>query len=97
MKKRENWEVKIHDLKSDPDPFIKIITDFKLVEVRLDDREYEAGDYILLRQTKYSAEDMQRDCELVFTGRTALLKINHIQSGYGLKEGYVALSIRKLD
>jgi hypothetical protein len=96
MKKRVNHVV-IHELKADPDPFLDIYNDNKQVEIRLNDREYDVADYILLRQTLYSAEDMARDCELIYTGRILLLKIIHVQSGYGLKEGYVALSIRKLD
>ncbi len=88
---------RMHELKSDPDAFIKIYTKFKLATIRLNDRQYEDEDYILLRETKYSFEDMKRDCKLEYTGRTLLLKINHVQQGYGLKAGYVALSIRVLD
>jgi hypothetical protein len=100
MEKMENGKrcgVVVHELKSDPKAFIDIYSDNKYVEIRLDDREYEVHDYILLRQTKYDAEDMERDCQLEYTGRTLLLRIIHIQSGYGLKDGWVALSIRKLD
>ena len=97
MKKREGYLAKVHELKSDPDSFVDVIRGEKLVEVRLNDREYEDCDYILLRQTKYSAEDMKRDCQLVYTGRQRLLKITHVQSGYGLRDGYVALSFTVLD
>ncbi len=90
----------IHQLKCDPDAFIKITTGFKLVELRENDRGFEAEDYILLRQTRWNATAMKEDPndkKLEYTGRHILLKIIHVQSGYGLKDGYVALSIRKLD
>lgn len=98
MKKRINHEVMIHELKADPDTFLSIYNGNKLVEIRLNDRWFEVSDYILLRQTEVSAHLMkENNRKLVYTGRTLLLKIVHIQTGYGLKVGYVALSIRKLD
>ncbi len=98
MQKRIGHEIMIHELKADPDAFISIYNDRKLVEIRLNDRGFEISDYVLLRQTQDSAHVMKvSDRKLVYTGRTILLKIVHIQAGYGLKDGYVALSIRKLD
>lgn len=97
MLKRQGHEVVMHELKSDPGAFTSICYDNKQVEIRLNDREYEVHDYILLRQTQFSAEQIRLGRKLIYTGRTILLKIIHVQSGYGLREGYVALSIRKLD
>lgn len=98
MKKRISHEVMIHDLKADPETFLGVYNGSKLVEIRLNDREFEVSDYVLLRQTEVSALLMkEKNRKLTYTGRTILLKIVHIQSGYGLKDGYVALSIRKLD
>ncbi len=98
MQKRIGHEVMIHELKADPETFLGIYLNNKACEIRLNDRGFERSDYILLRQTEVSAHLMkEQNKELVYTGRTLLLKIVHIQSGYGLKDGYVALSIRKLD
>ncbi len=98
MKKRQENEVLIHELKSDPVSFVDIIKNEKGVELRLGDRDFNVYDYILLRQTKWGSVDMDReDIPLEYTGRHLLLKILHIQSGYGLKEGYVALSFKVLD
>ncbi len=88
----------VHELKSDPAAFLDILTRDKQVEIRLDDREYEVNDYILLRQTQWGASTMKAHNQpLIYTGRTALVRIVHIQTHYGLNDGYVALSIRKLD
>ncbi len=97
MKKREGHEILIHELKSDPAGFIEMYNGNKQAEIRLNDRLYEVDDYILLRQTQWSSEDMKRDCQLVYTGRHLLFKIIHVQDGYGLKDGHVSLSVRKLD
>jgi hypothetical protein len=97
MRKREGNGVMIHELKSDPESFIGIYNGNKQVEIRNNDREYETYDYILLRQTQFSAEAVRMGRVLGYTGRTVLLKIIHVQHGYGLRDGYVALSIRKLD
>ncbi len=97
IKKRKGCELLIHELKSDPSSFIEVLKYEKLAEIRLDDRGFEEDDYIFLRQTQYDAEDMKRDCQLIYTGRHLMLKILHVQKGYGLKDGYVALSFKVLD
>ncbi len=87
----------IHELKTDPAAWIDMYSRDKGVEIRLNDRTFEVSDYILSRQTQYSASTMAcTEKSLIYTGRTLLLEIVHIQSGYGLKEGYVALSVKVL-
>ena len=107
MKKREGHEVLIHELKSDPDNFIAVMRSEKLSEIRLDDREYEVDDYIFLKQTEYTGEEMSRYAKdgvnailnkpLIYTGRSHILKIIHRHSGIGMEKGYVALSFKVLD
>ncbi len=97
MPKKRGYEVVVHELKSDPNNFIDVLRKKKKAEIRRNDREFEAYDYILLRQTEYSADAMKLGKPLVYTGRTKLLKITHVQSGYGLKNGYAALSFEVLD
>lgn len=53
----------------------------KKVEIRYNDRDYQIGDLLLFNIP---------DGYIKF-------KITHIHSGYGLKEGYVALSIKKIN
>lgn len=96
--KRENGERLAHTLKSDPDNYIAVIRDEKLAEIRLNDREYEVGDYIMLRQTAWTGDEMaHKKKPLTYTGRVSFLKIIHIHFGVGMGRDYVALSIRRLD
>ncbi len=87
----------VHELKSDQKPFLEIMHAGKCAEIRANDRLFETCDYILLRQTTYTALDMLNGKPLIYTGRHLMLKITHIQSGYGLKAGYVALSFEVFD
>lgn len=94
----KNAEARVHELKSDPICFQEVYSGNKLAEIRCDDREYEEYDYIHLRQTQWSAHDMKENGkQLVYTGRHCLLKIKHVQEGYGLMVGFVALSFTVLD
>ena len=108
-KKREAHEVLIHDLKSDPQSFIAVMRNEKLAEIRVEDRGYEEGDYILLKETLYTGEQMNKydkaifsrqdviNKPLIYTGRHHMLKITHVHKDIGLEKGYVALSFIKLD
>jgi hypothetical protein len=90
----------VHELKSDPQSFIDVLRGEKLAEIRLDDREYDSHDFIHLRQTQYTGEQMAEDNDapacLIYTGRELLLEITHIHRWKGMEEGYVALSFKVL-
>lgn len=47
----------LHDIKSHPEAFAALRSGRKTMELRRDDRDYQAGDYLLLREytdTKYT-------------------------------------------
>jgi hypothetical protein len=103
MKERKGHETLVHELKCDPVEFIAILHDNKKATIRYEDRGYEEADYIFLRQTQYSAAEMQ-DCKggkkgkpLVYTGRQFLLKITHVQEHIGLMQNFVCISFKVLD
>lgn len=89
--------MKIHELKTDPEYFDSILHDWKTLEIRFDDRFYNVGDYLLLRRTALTGKQMITGGKLSYTGKYILAKISHIQKYIGLKEGWVAISIKFLD
>ena len=53
--------MKFHELKTDPDVFEKSFLGIKNYEIRFNDRNYEKGDFLYLRETKHTGEEMKRD------------------------------------
>lgn len=90
----------IHILKTDPAPFSHIDAKKKLNEVRLDDRGYEVGDYLCLRETQYDGESMAKNNDrfpLIYTGLDIMAVITHIHTNQGMKPNWKVLSIKVLD
>lgn len=72
----------IHKLKIGEEYLRNILEGKKKSEIRLNDRDYQAGDTIEFWQNVYSELPVKHS----FT-------ITHIHSGLGLRENYVVLSI----
>lgn len=90
---------KNHELKTDPAVFADVQKGFKRFEIRKDDRGYEVGDTLTLRQTKYSSNEMVTEgYPLEYTGDVVDVLVTHIlrNSSYGLVDGYAILSIKLL-
>jgi hypothetical protein len=92
-----------HELKTDPFMFQAVWDDEKRWEMRFNDRNYYVGDIIILEETRYSSEQMKgpENYVLEFTGRSIIAVVTWIlhdsRDGgpdYGLKEGWVVMSIR---
>lgn len=77
---------KVHELKADPKPFCDVWIGDKTAEVRRNDRDFRAGEFILLRELEANG----------YTGRQVLARITHVQSGYGLPVDIVVLSMSVL-
>ena len=77
--------MKEHKLKCWPDPFKAIVTGKKRVELRLNDRNFQEGDMLFLMEYIPDKD--------IYTGSAAWCSITNITEGFGLKDGYVALSI----
>lgn len=88
--------MKIHELKTDPRVFDQVREREKKFEIRFNDRKYAKGDYLLLKRTGYTGQEMRTGLPLVYTGQEALLRVEHILHGpiYGLMEGWVIMSIK---
>ena len=75
---------KVHELKVLPDYFLAVSEGKKTFELRKDDRGFEAGDLLLLRE--WDGEK--------YSGRSVNCKVTYILKGFqGLETDYVILSI----
>lgn len=86
--------MKIHELKTDKHPFSDAWDGAKSFEIREDDRGFQVGDTLLLRETYNSAEEMVKGAPLDYTGRELRLIVTHKLTGYGLLDGWCCMSVR---
>lgn len=77
---------RVHELKTSPESFAAITAGSKRVDLRLDDRDYRAGDKLVLDEFDPATGP---------TGRFVVRWVTHVQLGdqFGLAQGYVALSL----
>lgn len=74
----------VHDLKITQEYFLAKLQGIKPFEVRINDREYEIGDILVLHELN---EDME------YTGRTITQSVNYkFENPDYLRQGYVILS-----
>ena len=90
--------MKIHELKIDTAFFQATLEGRKKFEIRKDDRQFQAGDLLHLRETTFTGEQMKMDQPakpLVYTGREISAVVTYILRGpiYGLDAGWVIMSI----
>lgn len=86
---------KTHELKTDPEVFQDVYAGFKTFEIRKDDRDFELGDELYLRETKHTGLQMQNGAPLEYTGRSLHRIVSYILRGpiYGLGNNWVIMSI----
>ena len=67
----------------------------KKFELRKNDRKFAVGDFLILKETEFTGEEMASGSPLVYTGREKLVSVCHILAGpiFGLMEGWVIMSI----
>lgn len=73
-------DLKIHVLKTDLEPFQSLWEGNKTAEFRKNDRDFKIGELLELRCAD---------------GRGIVVRITHIQSGYGIPSDYVMLSFKR--
>jgi hypothetical protein len=83
-------EMKVHELKVYKEYFQLILSGHKPWEIRKDDRDFEPGDELVLKEYD--------KLELQLTGRFLHKKVDYILKGgqYGLEDGYVIMSLSKI-
>lgn len=74
-----------HQLKTNTEPFNAIAKDEKTAEFRKNDRDFKVNDWLHLREYNPITG---------YTGRDMFVRISHVQTGYGIPEGYAMLSIK---
>jgi hypothetical protein len=89
----------VHVLKSWPEFFEPVLLGVKTAELRYNDRRYEAGDVLVMREWEPSRS--------VFTGRECARRVTHVLHGVGtvgaiaplrgLSANYVLLSMREIE
>lgn len=87
----------VHFLKTDPDVFQAAMDGIKPWEMRLDDRGYQAGDVLCLKETRSTGEQMNAGAPLEYTGRDLTLKVVYVMRGpvYGLREGWCIMTTKR--
>lgn len=86
--------MKVHELKTDPEPFAASLRGDKPYEIRLNDRDFQSCDMLVLRETKHSGAEMANGAPLEYTGRVLSRWVTEVRSGYGLKDDWVILGVR---
>lgn len=88
---------KEHMLKTDPAVFQDVLDGSKTFEIRFNDRGYQIDDLIVLKETKFTGQQMKSGQPLVYTGREIQKRISYVLSGYGLQEDWVILGIQDIE
>ena len=78
----------VHELKVYPWYFRDVKSKLKSFEIRKNDRFYQVGDYLLLRE--------HRD-DTGYTGDEVLAKVLYVHEGEFLEKGYCVMSIKLID
>ena len=82
-----------HELKTDPAVYDAVASGAKTHEIRRNDRDFQVGDTLLLRKTRYTGHQMHmRALPLEYTGDECTRVVSHVLDGYGLQDGWVILS-----
>lgn len=82
-------------LKTDASVFQETVAGRKLFEIRVDDRQYQCGDVLRLRETVHSGAEVAAGQPLQYTGEEELRRVVGVFEGgrYGLAQGWVILSV----
>lgn len=80
---------RIHELKTWPVFFQAMVEGLKPFEARLNDRAYQTGDLLLLREWNPDT--------LAYTGRESKKVVTYILSGWGVQAGHVVMGLRDYD
>lgn len=78
----------MHELKTWPQYYYRVFDGQKNFEVRKDDRNFEIGDVLKLREWDPETKD--------YTGRELFRRVTYILRGgsFGIEKGYVVMGIK---
>jgi hypothetical protein len=81
----------VHELKTWTDYFRLVQSGSKTFEVRKNDRGFESGDILHLKEWRNTSEE--------YTGNECFCKVGYVLKGgsFGIEDGYCVMSIRLID
>lgn len=82
-----------HELKTDPEVFQMTWDGKKGYEIRINDRDYQSGDSVILKETRLNGAAMRDGAPLEYTGRVIEAVINSVIKDYGMHENWVILNL----
>lgn len=90
--------MEVHELKTDPDVFAMSYAGNKNFEIRKNDRDFQVGDLLILKETLFSGEQMKNGMPLQYSGRILSRSVNYILPGgeYGLDPEWVIMDVIKI-
>jgi hypothetical protein len=88
----------IHELKTHPQYFSMVFAGTKKFEVRKNDRNYQLGDELLLKEFVPEGYYEDGTSDEHYTGRILHRRIDYILHGgqFGIENGYVVMSLSVL-
>ena len=86
---------KLHDIKILKEYFDAKLAGLKPWEIRKDDRGYEVGDWLRLREIVPVPDS--KPVMHQYTGRVLITEVLYIHRGMGLQDGYIVMSERPED
>lgn len=95
MEKRKRTYQLTHALKTDPFVFEQVWKGKKPFEIRKNDRDFQIGDLLILKETKFSGEEMAKGSPLIYTGRRVEARISCIIEDYfyGIRENFCVIGL----
>lgn len=91
-------KMKQHVLKTDPEYFEAAASGSKTFEIRRNDRDFQVGDLLTLRETVHTAIEMSAGAPLEYTGRDFHAALTYVMPGYddgAIGEGWAILGFKK--
>jgi len=88
--------MRVHQLKTWPEPFQAVLDGRKRHEYRVDDREFEVGDHLrLVEWNPGLTDDGELDAGVRgYTGRETMVVVTYLSKGaFAIPTGYVVMSV----
>jgi hypothetical protein len=76
----------IHELKTDPVVFQESWVGNKMYEIRYDDRGFNVGDILILKEITFNREE--------YTGRQLTRIVTNKTTEYGMQDGWCILGVK---
>ena len=88
IEKRPDGQRMCHILKTHMDPFAAVWNERKTAEFRRNDRDFQVGDFLILREYDHEKDE--------YPGREIEARVTHVARGpsFGIPEGFAMISMK---